>query len=167
MAIVGDGWLSVETPQGLRYTRDGRLQLSPNSELTNVDGSPVLDDGGNRIRVPEEALNMTIARDGGVSIQIQGEPLPIEIARLGIYQFNDPQQLVREANGRFRSDTMEPIAVENARVEQFSIENSNINPIQEIVELLELSRAYTQVASASNDIHEQKKDSIKRLGTNT
>ncbi|MEM9809909.1 MAG: flagellar basal body rod C-terminal domain-containing protein [Pseudomonadota bacterium] len=110
---------------------------------------------------------MTIARDGGVSIQIQGEPLPIEIARLGIYQFNDPQQLVREANGRFRSDTMEPIAVENARVEQFSIENSNINPIQEIVELLELSRAYTQVASASNDIHEQKKDSIKRLGTNT
>lgn len=166
IAVVGDGWLSVETPDGIRYTRDGRLTISPNQELTAVDGSPVLDRGGARIIIPEQAETVNISQSGAVSVQIQGEPLPIEIGQLGLYDFDQPQQLTREASGRFSGEN-EPTLMENARVQQFAIESSNINPIKEIIKLMELSRSYTQVAKSSSDIHEQKKDSISRLSRNS
>ncbi|MEM6914014.1 MAG: flagellar basal-body rod protein FlgF [Pseudomonadota bacterium] len=163
VAIVGDGWLSVQTADGVRYTRDGRLQVSAANELINVDGAQVLDEGGNPILIPQEAASIAISKNGGVSVQIQGEPTPTEIANLGIFAFDDPNQLIREADGRFGGN-VEAQQVENARVQQFALESSNINPIKEIIELMELSRAYTQVTSASDDIHKQKEDSIERLG---
>ncbi|MEO1043161.1 MAG: flagellar basal-body rod protein FlgF [Pseudomonadota bacterium] len=163
VAIVGEGWLSVQTPEGVRYTRDGRLQVSATNELINVDGAQVLDEGGNPILIPQEAASVAISKNGGVSVQIQGEPTPTEIANLGIFEFDDPNQLIREADGRFGGN-VEAQLVENARVQQFALESSNINPIKEIIELMELSRAYTQVTSASDDIHKQKEDSIERLG---
>ncbi|MEO1656253.1 MAG: flagellar basal-body rod protein FlgF [Pseudomonadota bacterium] len=163
VAIVGDGWLSVQTPDGIRYTRDGRLEVSPDGELVNVDGSPVLDEGGNPILIPQEAASIAISKNGGVSVQLQGEPIPSEIANLGIFEFADPNQLVREASGRFSGDA-EATPVANPKVQQFALESSNINPIKEIIELMELSRAYTQVSGASDDIHKQKEDSIERLG---
>ncbi|MEM0928842.1 MAG: flagellar basal-body rod protein FlgF [Pseudomonadota bacterium] len=163
VAIVGDGWLSVQTDEGIRYTRDGRLEIAPSGELVNVDGATVLDEGGNPILIPQEAASIAISKNGGVSVQLQGEPIPTEIGNLGIFQFDDPNQLVREANGRF-SGNVAAQPVENPRVQQFAIESSNINPIKEIIELMELSRAYTQVSGASDDIHKQKEDSIERLG---
>ncbi|MEM7740516.1 MAG: flagellar basal-body rod protein FlgF [Pseudomonadota bacterium] len=163
VAIVGEGWLSVQTADGVRYTRDGRLQVSAANELINVDGAQVLDEGGNPILIPQEAASIAISKNGGVSVQIQGEPTPTEIANLGIFAFDDPNQLIREADGRFGGN-VEAQQVENARVQQFALESSNINPIKEIIELMELSRAYTQVTSASDDIHKQKEDSIERLG---
>ena len=163
MAVVGDGWLTVQTPDGIRYTRDGRLQVSQNNELIAIDGSPVLDEGGNPIVIPQEAESIAISKNGNVSIQIQGEPAPTELANLGIFEFDDPNQLIREASGRFSSNAEAQLVI-NPRVQQFALESSNINPIKEIIELMELSRAYTQVSSSSDDIHKQKEDSIERLG---
>lgn len=165
LAINGDGWLSVETENGIRYTRDGRLVINANQELTAVDGSPVLDRGGARIVIPQEAEAFNISKNGQISVNIQGEPLPIEISQLGIYNFDDPQLLVREASGRFRSE-IDPFLLENPNVQQFAVESANINPIKEIIKLMELSRSYTSVAESSNDIHKTKKDSIGRLAKN-
>jgi flagellar basal-body rod protein FlgF len=166
VAVIGDGWLSVETENGVRYTRDGRMTINQNSELSALDGSPVLDRQGGRIIIPQEALNVAINRSGEVSVQIQGEPLPQQLGEIGIFEFGDEQTLQREADGRFNAANIAPEASQNGRVQQFAIEGSNINPIKEIVELMELSRAYSQTASSSQDIHDQKKDSIKRLGSN-
>lgn len=166
VAIVGDGWLSVETPEGVRYTRDGRLSISPNQELVAVDGSPILDQGGARIVIPEQAETIAVSQSGAISVQIQGEPLPIEIAQLGVYDFDAPQQLVRQESGRFGGDVAATL-LERPRVQQFAIESANINPIKEIIKLMELSRAFAQVAKSSNEIHEQKKDSIGRLSKNS
>ncbi|MEM9839103.1 MAG: flagellar basal-body rod protein FlgF [Pseudomonadota bacterium] len=165
VAVVGDGWLSVETPDGIRYTRDGRLSISPNQELVALDGSPVLDRGGTRIVIPEQAENIAIAQSGTISVQLQGEPIPVEIAQIGVYDFDAPQLLNREESGRFSGD-VEATLVETPRVQQFAIESANINPIKEIIKLMELSRAYATAAKSSNDIHEQKKDSIQRLSKN-
>jgi flagellar basal-body rod protein FlgF len=165
VAVVGQGWLQVETENGPRLTRDGRMIVSAEQELTNVDGAPVLDRGGNRIVVPQDAQDLTISKQGTVSVMIAGEPLPIEIGQIGIFEVDDPQLLVREGSGRFGGNV--PVQVkEDGRMQQFAIESSNINPIKEIIELMELSRAYSQVAESSNDIHKNKKDSISRLSRN-
>ena len=166
VAVIGEGWISVETDQGVKYTRDGRFTLNNNSELTALDGSPVLDVGGARITLPIDAQNVAISPLGAISVQLQGEPLPIEVAQIGIYEFEDNQQLVREEGGRFDANGGFAALNNNPQVQQFAIESANINPIKEIVRLMELSRSYTSVASSSQDIHETKKDSIKRLGTN-
>ncbi|MEM8617956.1 MAG: flagellar hook-basal body complex protein [Pseudomonadota bacterium] len=100
VAIVGDGWLSIETPQGVRYTRDGRLSISATQELVAVDGSPVLDRQGGRIVVPQEAETVDISQSGSVSVMLQGEPLPIEIGQLGLFDVGAPLQLGREEGGR-------------------------------------------------------------------
>lgn len=165
VAVVGDGWLSVETADGVRYTRDGRFTISPDQELVAVDGSPVLDRNGGRIVIPQEAQTVDISQSGAISVMIQGEPLPIDIAQLGIYNFDQPQQLTRQESGRFSTGEA-PGLFETGQVQQFAIETANINPIKEIIKLMELSRSYTQVAKSSSDIHEQKKDSIGRLARN-
>nr|WP_305889001.1 flagellar hook-basal body complex protein [Parvularcula maris] len=165
VAVVGEGWLQVETPEGVKYTRDGRMIINSNQELTALDGSPILDQGGARIFIPEQAQSVDISQAGTISVNLEGEPLPIEIARIGIIDFNDPQNLVREEGGRY-TGAAEGFLKEDGSVQQFAIEGSNINPVKEIVKLMELSRAYTQVAESSNDIHKTKKDSIARLSKN-
>lgn len=165
VAVVGEGWMSVETENGLRYTRDGRMIVAPDQTLTNIDGAPVLDAQGGRIIIPEDAQDITISKQGTVSVNIQGEPLPIEIAQIGIYEIEDPYQMVREADGRYGGNVVANIK-EDGQLQQFAIEGSNINPIKEIIKLMELSRAYTSVAESSNDIHKTKKDSIGRLSRN-
>jgi flagellar basal-body rod protein FlgF len=165
VAVVGEGWLQVETPEGIKYTRDGRMVINANQELTALDGSPILDEGGARIFIPEQAQSVDISKAGTISVNLAGEPLPIEIGRIGIVDFNDTQNLVREESGRY-SGAAESFLKENASVQQFAIEGSNINPIKEIVKLMEISRAYSQVAESSNDIHKTKKDSIARLSKN-
>ncbi|WP_173200838.1 flagellar basal-body rod protein FlgF [Parvularcula mediterranea] len=166
VAVVGEGWLSVETDQGTKYTRDGRMVINADQILTNVDGAPVLDSGGGQIRVPEQARDVTISKSGTVSVSLAGEPLPIEIARIGIFDFENPEQLIREESGRFTGEDANVFVSEEAGLQQFSLEGSNINPIKEIIKLMELSRAYSSVAESSNDIHKTKKDSIARLSKN-
>lgn len=165
VAVVGEGWLSVETEQGVKYTRDGRMLIDQNQQLTAIDGSPILDAQGGRITIPQEAVDVTISRSGQVSVTLDGEPLPIDVGQIGIFEFENPQLLEREASGRFTGPAQADL-MENGRLQQFAIEGSNINPIKEIIELMELSRAYTSVAESSNEIHKIKKDSIGRLARN-
>lgn len=165
VAVVGDGWLAVETDNGTRYTRDGRMVIDGNQNLTAIDGAPILDASGGRISIPQAAQSVSISRAGTVSITLEGEPLPVEIGKLGIYDFENPQLLEREESGRF-SGPGDAQIVENGQIQQYATEGSNINPIKEIIKLMELSRAFTQVAQSSNEIHELKTDSIDRLGDN-
>ena len=165
VAVVGDGWLSVETNNGVQYTRDGRMVIDQNQQLTAVDGSPILDQQGGRITIPQEALDVTISRSGQVSVNLEGEPIPIEVGQIGVFDFDNPQLLEREQSGRF-SGPAQANLLQNAQLQQFSVEGSNINPIKEVIKLLELSRAYSSVAESSNDIHKIKKDSIGRLSKN-
>ncbi|MEM1380805.1 MAG: flagellar basal-body rod protein FlgF [Pseudomonadota bacterium] len=167
VAVVGEGFLSVETPNGIRYTRDGRMNVSPNGVLVNLDGSPVLGRAGEQIQIPEQAISVAISQSGTISVQLEGEPQPIDIGTIGIFEFDEPQRLEREESGRFNAEDTFAVNKQDGQIQQFAIESSNINPIKEIIKLMELSRAYTQVSKSSSDIHDQKKDSIGRLSKNS
>src|SRR5690606_324957 len=68
IAIQGAGWLQVETPEGVRYTRDGRLLLDAMGQLVIADGSPVLDEGGAPILIPQDEGELSFSEDGAVLI---------------------------------------------------------------------------------------------------
>lgn len=158
IAIKAKGFFQVQTPDGPRYTRDGRMALSPTGELVSIDGRAVLSAQGAPIQLPPEASEILIANDGTVSAD------GIDLGRIGVFAFDDELALRREEAGRFAAPgPANP--VENPLVQQGMIEGSNVDPITEITRLIDLSRAYEQSAKMSADIHNQKKDAVQRLGS--
>lgn len=157
VAIDGDAFFQVETAQGTRYTKDGRFVLTPFGDLAAIDGSPVLAANGAPITIPPETDRIEIADDG--TINADG----IDIGRIGLYAFDAPQDLQREADGRFFAPVGGRLSTE-ASVRQGMVEGSNVDPIREITRLITLSRAYEQSAKMATDVHGQKKDAVKRLG---
>ena len=160
IAINGEGWLSVQTPDGVQYTRDGRMVVAPSGELTALDSSPVLGEGGEPILIPlEEIANVAIGRDGAITA---GE---IQIGRIEVFRFDNEQELIRQSDGRYEAQE-NPQVAENAALIQGAIEGANVDPIREVTRLIELSRSYESASRMASDVHDQKTDAIKRLGDN-
>ncbi len=159
IAVRGEGWLAVDTDDGVRYTRDGRLSLSTIGELVNLDGDFILDAGGAPIIIPLEAEVIDVGADGVVTADNQ------QVGRIGVYAFENPQALEREADGLFRAPENAAQPFDEAKLEQGMIEASNVEPILEITRLIELSRAYENAAKIASDVHDQKKRAIDKLGS--
>jgi flagellar basal-body rod protein FlgF len=135
LAIEGDGFFQVETPDGNTLTRAGNFIRSPEGELVTADGYRVLDAGGAPIFVPADAGPVAVAQDGTMSAS--GQPL----AQIGLFQPASLADLVHIGGTRFLvNGPIEPI--ENAVVFQGFLENSNVNPIEEIARMINVQRAY-------------------------
>lgn len=135
LAIEGEGFFLVATPEGERLTRAGAFSPNENGDLVTMDGHPVLDAGGAPVFVPPGVGRIGISADGTVSAG--GQP----IGQIGLFLPVDPTQLVREGGVMFNAQGgFEPVA--DGRVLQGFVEESNVNPILEISRLIEVQRAY-------------------------
>lgn len=135
LAIEGDGYFTVMTADGERLTRAGAFTRNAEGELVNPDGRQLLDEGGGPIVIPFEARDVGIAADGTVSVD--GNP----VARIGLVSVEDQTQLFRESGVLFRAESgVEPL--EDGRVVQGFLEQSNVNPVAEIARMIEVQRAY-------------------------
>jgi flagellar basal-body rod protein FlgF len=135
LAIEGEGFFLVGTPQGERLTRAGSFTPNENGDLVTSDGSVVLDAGGAPVFVPQGAGQVAIAPDGTISVN--GEP----VGQIGLVQPVDPGGLVREDGVRFRADGgYEPAPA--GRMLQGFLEGSNVNPVLQIGRMIEVQRAY-------------------------
>lgn len=134
-AIEGEGYFTVLTPQGERLTRAGAFMRDGEGQFVTADGYPLLDEGGGAMLVPLDAETIGLAADGTLSAD--GEP----VARVGLVRVEDPTRLFREAGVLFRADGgTEP--VEDGRVVQGFLEQSNVNPVAEMARMIEVQRAY-------------------------
>lgn len=158
VALDGDGWFSVETAQGLRYTRDGRFHRNDEGRLVTLDGHSVLDDTGGPILLQETVRQFVVATDGELTADGLG------IGRLAVVRFPDDQRLLREAGGLYRAENNAQGDAATARVLQGALEGANVDPILEITRLMEASRAYEQSARSNVDTHNLKRSAIERLG---
>ena len=133
LAIQGEGYFLIETPQGERLTRAGHFQLNAEAELITDTGFRVLNAGGGAIQIPEEATNVSIAGDGTISFDGQ------IIDQVGVVQ---PEgQLSRAGDAMFAAEEgFQP--VEEPRVVQGALEQSNVSPVLEIARMIEVQRAY-------------------------
>ncbi len=134
-AIEGPGFFLIETPLGERLTRAGSFSPNAEGDLVTNDGFRVLDAGGAPIFVPPDATDLSVSSDGTVSSN--GKPL----AQIGLVAPIDPNDMQREDGVMFRAEAgFEP--VENGRILQGFIEDSNVDPISQIARMVEVQRAY-------------------------
>jgi len=134
IAIQGDGFFLVETPQGQRLTRAGSFTPSAEGELVTPDGYRLLDAGGAPIFVPPDARGIAMSADGTLSAN--GQP----IAQIGLWQPSDPLALKHQSGTLFEGGALEP--AESATVLQGMLEDSNVEPVSEIARMIEVQRSY-------------------------
>jgi flagellar basal-body rod protein FlgG len=148
IAIQGNGFLSVETPEGVRYTRSGNLTRNGVGELVTLQGYKVLDQGGNPIVVQGE--NFQVSSSGTINVNGQAA------GRLAVVDFADRTQLQREGRNAYSlregSDQIPTEAVD-FELKQGVVEASNVNVIDSMVELIRFQRNYelNQKAATSSD----------------
>jgi len=135
VALSGEGFLVVETPGGERYTRNGHFSVDSDGLLITSDQQPVLGEGG-EIRLP--AGTVTIGTEGTISVDGQ------RVDKLRIVRFVDPRVLVRAATSVFEIGipTASPEPDDATLVHQEFLERSNVNTIEEMVNMITTFRFY-------------------------
>lgn len=134
LAIQGDGFFLVETPDGPALTRAGSFTPSAAGELVTNDGYRLLDQGGAPVFIPPTARNVAVSQDG--SISADGQP----VAKLGLWGAADPVSLRHRSGTLFTVD--EPQPVQGGVIHQGFLEDSNVDPVSEIARMITVQRAY-------------------------
>ena len=146
LAINGSGFFSVQMPDGSRaYTRDGAFTLTAEGLLVTQSGF-ALDPG---LEVPADALEVQIQADGTVRARLPGETEPAELGQVEVARFTNPAGL-RALGGNLFSQTErsgEPVTAPPGEdglgtVQQGFLETSNVDVVQEMVDLIASQRAY-------------------------
>lgn len=157
VALEGNGFMSVTTPQGKEYyTRNGGMHLNQTGQLVNGAGNIVNDVGGKPITIPAGSGQVTITGEGAVNTD-QGV-----VGRLKIVSFDNPQALKPVGNDMYETDQAgNPDA--KTKVTQGAVEGSNVNAVMEMTDMIEVSRKYESVARILQDQHDSQIGMIQRL----
>lgn len=157
VAIDGDAFFTISTPNGDRYTRNGNFGRDDTGRLVTNTGQPVLDDGGSEIVFAPEETQITIARDGTISTE-QGLK-----GKLGLVEFENPQAMRPVGDSLWESDDP-PVAAANSGVVQAMLEKSNVQPVVEMVRMIDIMRSYqnsTELLNANEDLVRR---AVQKLG---
>lgn len=157
VAIDGDGFFSIQTPEGVQYTRQGSFSLNADGVLVSQDGYPVLGENG----------DITLD-EGTVEIDLEGN-LTVDgddIGRLRITAFADGSALKKIGDGRFvLSDaTAQGSRPPDAATRQGYVETANVNPVLAMTEMIETSRAFEAYQKVIQTADESTATSINDVG---
>lgn len=159
-AIQGQGFFEVQRPDGSRvYTRSGEFRIRSDRTLVNGRGDEVLTNGGAPITLLPNGGPLVINLDGTV---FQGET---SLGKLSVQKFADNSQLIPLESGYFRAPAnLTPEAVDNPEVLQGYLENSNVTPLREMVDLVIISRAYEANQKMITTLDQQMQKALDALG---
>jgi flagellar basal-body rod protein FlgF len=158
LAIEGKGFFKVDTAAGERYTRDGRFTLSPDGKVVTQAGDPVQGAAGDIIVDPAKGP-VSIALDGTVS---QGAE---RVGKVEVFSFDNRSVLAKDHDNLLtNTSNAQPNPDTVSRIRQGMLEGSNVNPIQEITRMIEVSRAYEGVAKAMDNTADLSRRAVERLG---
>ena len=152
VAISGSGFLQVLQPDGtLAYTRDGTLQVNSQGQLVTSSGYVVQP----AITIPPNTQSITIGSDGTVSAQIAGSATPNQLGSLQLANFINPPGLEPMGSNLYQQtaasgtpQTGTPGLNGLGTLVQGSVESSNVNVVQEMVDMIETQRAYEMNSKA-------------------
>ena len=156
-AIEGDGYFLIDSPEGPILTRAGSFQLSEIGTLVTPNGDAVLDIGEAPIILPIEARDVLVAEDGTVSVN--GDP----VAQIAVVDA-PREQLSRFGDTAFRVSDDAFVALEQPRVRQGALEQSNVDPVLEIARMIEVTRAYEMAQTLIDDEDSRVQDAVRTLG---
>lgn len=159
-AVKGDAWFAIDTPVGQVLTRDGRFTMTDQGALVTIRGYPVLDAGGAPIQLnrvggpPEVGADGTLRQDG------------VQVATLGLFSADVRNGFVRyENSGVTTVDNPQPV-VDNPEISvmQGYVENSNVNGISQMTQLIQVNRAFESVSAMIRESENSLSEAIKVLG---
>lgn len=159
-AIKGDAWFLIEGPAGRMLSRDGRFSINDEGVLTSLQGYDVLDPGGGLLQVDPARGPIKAAADGSLSqngafvgsIGLFKVDLSAGFKRVGdsgIVAVNIPQAVVDQ---------------QDIGVYQGYVENSNVNPVSEMANLITVSRSFENTTTMMRDLNETLKKAIQTIG---
>ncbi len=166
VALQGEGYLTVETPYGIRYTRKGNLGIDTQGRLVTQNGFPLLDDGDQPIVIQSNSQDITIDPDGNISLGTGSGNTPI--AQLQLVDFKDKHKLIKEGDGLFKwsDEDIPPDPAQNMSLRQGFLENSNVNVVEEMGQMVTALRAfeaYQQVIQTVDRLNNQSVNTLGRL----
>jgi flagellar basal-body rod protein FlgF len=156
LGLRGQGFFQIDDGTSVKYSRNGSFAMDDQNRLVTKQGHLVLDDNARPIVLPGAGTSLTIANDGLITYD------DVEVGRLGVVEFDNPDQLKASRDSLFISD--EPARpAENTRILQGSLESSNVNPIVEMTEMIEIHRTYDSVKRLMDKENERQTQVAQRL----
>lgn len=156
VALIGPGFMGVQTPEGVQYTRAGNFSLNSVGEIVTSNGSKVADQGGGTISVPSDAKSISIDEKGVVSTD-QGP-----VGTLMMVEFNNYQTMEPAGNGNYRTTEAAKPATET-RMKQGSVEGSNVQAVVEMTRMIDVTREYQSTQKMMQTEHERMRTAIQKL----
>ncbi len=152
LAIEGRGFFQIQLPDGgTAYTRDGSFQINPQGQLVNSSGY-TLNPG---ISIPDGAQSISIGKDGIVSARVAGQPAPVQVGQLQLADFINPtgleplgENLLAESAASGAPQAGTPGQNGLGTTFQGALESSNVNVVEELVNMIETQRAYEMNSKA-------------------
>ena len=146
VAITGDGYFQIQMPDGTTsYSRDGNFKISNTGQVVTALGFPVLP----AITIPNNAASVTFGRDGAVSVELVAGGGAQNIGQVQIARFVNPSGLKPIGNNLYEASqasgaaqVLQPGLNGAGTLNQGSLEASNVNVVEEMVNMIETQRAY-------------------------
>jgi flagellar basal-body rod protein FlgG len=146
MAITGDGFFQIQQPDGtFAYTRDGSFKISAEGQMVTANGQPLEP----AIVIPPNAANISIGQDGTVSVELAAGGGNQVLGQIEIARFVNPsglqslgQNLLRETAASGAPVVLAPGTEGAGQIMQGALEASNVNVVEEMVNMIETQRAY-------------------------
>ena len=167
VALEGEGFFAVQTPDGIRYTRKGNFHLDENKQIVSQNGFPVQGPQGGSVALPNFSGELTIDIDGNIS---GGRGINVQpLGNIKVVRFEDPTGLKKQGDGLFRlidpNQTEQPAS--NTKIRQGFLEQSNVKSVEEMVHMIDAVRnfeTYQKVIQTIDQLDERSANTIGRIG---
>lgn len=156
LAIEREGFFTIQTKNGVAYTRNGSFMLNNNGELVTTSGDYVMGESG-KIVISGES----VAVDADGSIQVDGSV----VGKLKITAFSNPGDISRSATGQYvDGGKAEAKKADNYKIASGYLEQSNVNSVKEMVDMIDIQRTFETYQKIILTMTELDKISTNRIG---
>lgn len=158
LALDGEGFFSVQTSQGIQYTRKGNFVLNSSGTLVTQDGYPVLGNSGGEIQI--SGKDVVVMSNG--AIKVDG----VEVDTLSIVDFANKKGMLKNGESLFSpADPNEPgIPAGNVLVQQGALEASNVDSIKMMTEMIDAIRGYESYQKIIQSMNETNGKAVNEVG---
>jgi len=163
VALSGNVFLTVQTPRGERYTRNGALQINNQGQLVTSEGYQVVGENGPIVFQPNDR-DISIGVDGLISVREGQNTTDSQRGKLKLASFPSPRLLQKDGTSTYMAPPGVTAQVAtDAKVTQGAIEKSNVQGVVEITRMIEVQRAYTSVAGMLQQQADMRRSAIEKL----
>lgn len=158
IALEGEGFFTIETAEGEKYSRNGKFSLNNDGMIVNSEGYPLVSESGAPFFISPEETSISISNEGTISTENGA------LGKIKIAEFSDPQALTAEHSGLYKpKEGNSVLKAKNTKVIQGSLEGSNVQAIPEMTKLISIQRQFEYVQKMIDTENQRQNNAINVL----